>query len=310
MEIMSPIPRLLFLSFMIHFSCSSAQISRKELRNTYGNQEVLVKSGSSIKSDRVNPSRVIQLSWQPRVFVYRGFLSDEDCDHLISLASGKTNFVVSDAQGRTARSLADVDVKDEIVARVEEKISAWTLLPLGNSRPLQILHYANEQTNEKYDYYGNKSAWQLNEPLMATVILSLSNTSRGGDISFPESQIKTSGLKSKLWPYSVSRNNLLKPVKGNAILFFNVHPNASPDKRSLHERNPVTEGGMWSAVKIFYLRAVSGITAPTDHENSDCTDEDESCPKWAALGECQRNAVFMVGSPDYYGTCRKSCKVC
>ncbi|XP_074282202.1 putative prolyl 4-hydroxylase 12 isoform X2 [Silene latifolia] len=245
-----------------------------------------------------------------RVFVYRGFLSDEDCDHLISLASGKTNFVVSDAQGRTARSLADVDVKDEIVARVEEKISAWTLLPLGNSRPLQILHYANEQTNEKYDYYGNKSAWQLNEPLMATVILSLSNTSRGGDISFPESQIKTSGLKSKLWPYSVSRNNLLKPVKGNAILFFNVHPNASPDKRSLHERNPVTEGGMWSAVKIFYLRAVSGITAPTDHENSDCTDEDESCPKWAALGECQRNAVFMVGSPDYYGTCRKSCKVC
>ncbi|XP_074284271.1 putative prolyl 4-hydroxylase 12 [Silene latifolia] len=147
-------------------------------------------------------------------------------------------------------------------------------------------------------------------PLMATVILSLSNTSRGGEISFPESQIKTSGLKSKLWPYSVSRNNLLKPVKGNAILFFNVHPNASPDKRSLHERNPVTEGGMWSAVKVFYLRAVSGITAPTDHENSDCTDEDESCSKWAALGECQRNAVFMVGSPDYYGTCRKSCKVC
>ncbi|XP_074282222.1 putative prolyl 4-hydroxylase 12 [Silene latifolia] len=145
---------------------------------------------------------------------------------------------------------------------------------------------------------------------MATVILSLSNTSRGGEISFPESQIKTSGLKSKLWPYSVSRNNLLKPVKGNAILFFNVHPNASPDKRSLHERNPVTEGGMWSAVKVFHLRAVSGINVPTEHENSDCTDEDESCPKWAALGECQRNAVFMVGSPDYYGTCRKSCKVC
>ncbi|XP_074282220.1 putative prolyl 4-hydroxylase 12 [Silene latifolia] len=128
---------------------------------------------------------------------------------------------------------------------------------------------------------------------MATVILSLSNTSRGGEISFPESQIKTSGLKSKLWPYSVSRKNLLKPVKGNAILFFNVHPNASPDKRSHHERNPVTEGGMWSAVKVFYLRAVSGITVPTDHENSDCTDEDESCPKWAALGECQRNAVLL-----------------
>ncbi|KAH9603500.1 hypothetical protein KSS87_010016 [Heliosperma pusillum] len=288
--------------------------SRKELRNTYGNQEIVVQSGSSIMPGRLDPSRVVQLSWQPRVFVYRGFVSDAECDHLISLASGKTNSVVSDAQGVTARSLADVNVKDEVVARVEEKISAWTLLPLGNSRPLQILHYANEEANEKYDFYGNKSAWQLNEPLMATVILSLSNDSRGGDISFPESQFGTSVLSLmehvQFICFTLVISRLLCNNVGNAILFFNVHPNASPDERSHHKRNPVTEGGMWSAVKIFHLRAFSEINVPTEQANSDCTDEDESCPKWAALGECQRNSVFMVGSPDYYGTCRKSCQVC
>ncbi|KAK9724638.1 hypothetical protein RND81_05G088500 [Saponaria officinalis] len=311
MKIMSSfIPSFLLLTFIICFSQSSAQIGRKEMRSKYENQEVNVQSSGSIKSSRIDPSRVVQLSWQPRVFVFRGFASDEECDHLISLASGKTNSVVSDTQQLNARSLASLDVKDEVVVRLEEKISAWTLLPPGNSRPVQVLHYSNEEENRKYDFYGNVSAKQLNEPVMATVILYLSNTSRGGEISFPDSQIQTSRWKSKMWPYGTNHNDLLKPVKGNAILFFNVHPNTFPDKSSHHERTPVTAGEMWSAVKMFHLRAVDGIKVQPEPENSECTDEDEGCPKWAALGECQRNPVFMVGSPDYYGTCRKSCNVC
>jgi len=67
---------------------------------------------------------------------------------------------------------------------------------------------------------------------------------------------------------------------------------------------------MWCATKFFHIRPVSGKKTSSKSEDTDCTDEDENCPKWAAIGECQRNPVFMVGSPDYYGTCRKSCNVC
>uniref|UniRef100_A0A803NBD6 Mitochondrial ribosomal protein L27 n=1 Tax=Chenopodium quinoa TaxID=63459 RepID=A0A803NBD6_CHEQI len=67
--------------------------SRKEVRSKETIQENLVHSS------RIDPSRVVQLSWQPRVFVYKDLISEEDCDHLISLAQGQkegTNSVVSD----------------------------------------------------------------------------------------------------------------------------------------------------------------------------------------------------------------------
>ncbi|XP_021765101.1 probable prolyl 4-hydroxylase 12 isoform X2 [Chenopodium quinoa] len=297
---------LLFFAFMNFFSSSSAEISRKEVRSKETIQENLVKSS------RIDPSRVVQLSWQPRVFVYRDFISEEDCDHLISLAHGQSegaNSVVSDTQGLSTRSLVTLDVKDEVVARIEEKISAWTLLPLENSRALEVQHYGNEEAKQKNDYFGNQSAWQVSEPLMATVILFLSDVSRGGEISFPESQLKASRLRTRVW--STNHDKLLRPIKGNAILFFSVRPNASPDKSSRHERNPVLEGELWCATKFFHIRSiVSKRNILSESDNSDCSDEDENCPQWAALGECQKNPTFMVGSPDYYGTCRRSCHVC
>ena len=116
--------------------------------------------------------------------------------------------------------------------------------------------------------------------------------------------------KSKIWSDCTKTSNILKPVKGNAILFFTTKLNASPDGSSSHARCPVLEGEMWCATKFFYLRAVNGEKVSFDSDGNECIDEDANCPRWAALGECQRNSVFMVGSPDYYGTCRKSCNAC
>ncbi|KNA13455.1 hypothetical protein SOVF_116910, partial [Spinacia oleracea] len=47
------------------------------------------------------------------VFVYRGFITEEECDHLIPLAHGQkegTNSVISDTQGVSARSLVTLDL--------------------------------------------------------------------------------------------------------------------------------------------------------------------------------------------------------
>ena len=67
---------------------------------------------------------------------------------------------------------------------------------------------------------------------------------------------------------------------------------------------------MWSAIKYFYAKPISSGEVSAISNGGECTDEDDSCPAWAAVGECQRNPVFMIGSPDYYGTCRKSCNAC
>ncbi|MBA0768119.1 hypothetical protein Gotri_016950 [Gossypium trilobum] len=261
--------------------------SRKELKDK---EDIHLRH--LVQSNVIDPSRVMQLSWRPRsgsdglivcliavVFQYSGFLTDEECDLLISL--------------------------DTVLAMIEERISAWTFLPKENSKPLYVQHYGLEETEQNLDYFGNKSTWALSEPLMATVILYLSNVTKGGEILFPDSE-----SKSETWSDCTKTSNIQKPVKGNAVLFFTTHLNGSPDSSSSHARCPVLEGEMWCATKFFYLRAVTGETILFDSSRNECSDEDPSCPEWAAVGECQRNPVFMVGSPDYYGTCRKSCNAC
>ncbi|PSS33064.1 Prolyl 4-hydroxylase 12 [Actinidia chinensis var. chinensis] len=178
---------IILLTFAFCFSSLYAETGRKELRSKGVNQEDVVQLGPSIHSNRIDPSRVIQLSWRPRVFLYRGFLSEEECDRLISWtkrtkeSSMKNGDDSGKVNSRKLSSWTEVSfsMDDDIVARVEERISAWTFLPKGNGKPFQVLHIGLEDAKEKYNYFGNKLMLELNEPLVATVVLYLSNVSQG-----------------------------------------------------------------------------------------------------------------------------------
>lgn len=304
---------LAFTSSFVSSSSSSSDSGRKELRNKKGNWESVVQLPHSINSKRVDPSRVTQISWRPRVFLYRGLLSNEECDHLISLGHGAEKKykrtgedpenVSKNKQNSSFRT--ELNIEDDIVARIEEKFLTWTLLPKENSKPLHVMRYGLDEAKDNLDYFGNKSTLGLSQPLMATVVLYLSNVTQGGELLFPNSE-----EKNKMWSDCAKTSNVLRPVKGNAILFFTVHPNAAPDESSSHTRCPVLEGEMWSAVKFFQVKAANAEEVLIGSDGNECTDEDDNCPHWAAVGECRRNPVYMVGSPDYYGTCRKSCHAC
>lgn len=47
----------------------------------------------------------------------------------------------------------------------------------------------------------------------------------------------------------------MKPVKGDAVLFYNLHPNGVPDPKSLHASCPVLKGEKWSAPKWIRVRS-------------------------------------------------------
>ncbi|KAB5532473.1 hypothetical protein DKX38_019143 [Salix brachista] len=296
------------LTLTAQFSLCFGKTSRKELRNKEPRLETMIQSGSSIQINRVDPSRVVTA--QGTKETSEGKDDDSGRTGRNRLLASSTSLLNMD---RLCEDLVDAfylcrityfqGLKKEFQLGLSFQKCFMVLHGLyctsENSKPLQVMHYGIEDAKNNGDYFGNKSAIVSSEPLMATLVFYLSNVTQGGEILFPKSEVK-----SKIWSDCTKISDSLRPIKGNAILFFTVHLNSSPDMGSSHSRCPVLEGEMWYATKTFYLRAIKVFS---DSEGSECTDEDGNCSSWAALGECEKNPVYMIGSPDYYGTCKKIC---
>ncbi|KAK8507179.1 hypothetical protein V6N13_069972 [Hibiscus sabdariffa] len=267
-------------------------------------------------SSIINPSKVKQVSWKPRAFVYEGFLTDLECDHLISLAKSelKRSAVADNVSGksklsevRTSSGMFIDKAKDPIVAGIEDKISTWTFLPKENGEGIQMLRYEHGQKYEPhYDYFLDKVNIARGGHRIATVLMYLTNVTKGGETVFPqaeESPLHTTPANDDLSDCA-KKGIAVKPKRGDALLFYSLYPNAIPDPSSLHAGCPVIEGEKWSATKWIHVDSFDKDLAA----GGNCTDLNESCERWAVLGECSKNPEYMIGSPELPGYCRRSCK--
>ncbi|XP_030444641.2 probable prolyl 4-hydroxylase 7 [Syzygium oleosum] len=284
-------------------------------KKTHGSGLGAKAVGSSVAFD---PTRVTQLSWNPRAFIYKRFLSDEECDHLIKLARDKLEkSMVGDketgksklSEARTSSGMFLQKAQDEVVANIEARIAAWTFLPVENGESIQVLRYQHgEKYVPHYDYFMDKVNREHGGHRVATVLMYLSNVERGGETVFPYSEAQMSQSKEDGWSDCAKEGYSVKPKKGDAMLFFSLHPDATPDDTSLHGSCPVIEGEKWSATKWIHVKSFDkpfrSITV------GECKDENENCALWAKVGNCEKNPLYMVGSKDAYGSCRKSCGAC
>ncbi|KAK1267508.1 hypothetical protein QJS04_geneDACA014589 [Acorus gramineus] len=217
------------------------------------------------------------------------------------------------SQVRTSSGMFLNKHQDDIVARIESRIATWTFLPVENGEAMQVLHYENGQKYEPhFDYFHDKANQQLGGHRVATVLMYLSNIQKGGETVFPDAehhdlQAKDTQMKDDSYSDCAKGGYAVRPQKGDALLFFSLHPDATTDRYSLHESCPVIEGEKWSATKWIHVRS---FERHEPRRSGDCVDDDASCPHWAASGECQKNPLYMVGSPGALGYCRKSCRVC
>ncbi|OAY24546.1 probable prolyl 4-hydroxylase 6 isoform X2 [Manihot esculenta] len=276
----------------------------------------ILKKG--VFSNAFHPTRITQLSWRPRAFIYKGFLSNEECDHLINLARDKLekSMVADNESGesiesevRTSSGMFLFKAQDKIVADIEARIAAWTFLPQENGESMQILHYEHGQKYEPhFDYFRDKVNQELGGHRIATVLMYLSNVERGGETVFPNAGAHMSQPKDDSLSDCAKNGYAVKPSKGDALLFFSLHPNATTDTKSLHGSCPVIEGEKWSATKWIHVRSFDRPLKRS--RNGDCVDENENCTMWAKAGECNKNPIYMIGSGTSDGYCRKSCNAC
>ncbi|CAO2820880.1 unnamed protein product [Amaranthus hypochondriacus] len=278
-----------------------------------------------LKSETVNPTfgfdptRVTQLSWHPRAFLYKNFLTDEECDHLIKLAKDKLekSMVADNDSGksvasevRTSSGMFLQKHQDDVISRIEARIAAWTFLPEENGEAMQILHYELGQKYEPhFDYFHDKVNQQLGGHRIATVLMYLSNVEKGGETIFPNSEKKSQQPKDESSSDCAKGGYAVKPNKGDALLFFSLHPDATTDPLSLHGSCPVIEGEKWSATKWIHVRSFER-SIKEDSPSNGCEDKNVFCSSWARAGECKKNPIYMVGNNKTKGHCRKSCNVC
>ncbi|RLN16201.1 putative prolyl 4-hydroxylase 6 [Panicum miliaceum] len=265
-----------------------------------------------------DPARVTQLSWRPRAFLYRGFLSDSECDHLVNLAKGNMEkSMVSDndsgksvmSQVRTSSGTFLAKHEDETVSAVEKRVAAWTFLPEENAESIQVLRYEiGQKYDAHFDYFHDKNNLKRGGHRIATVLMYLTDVKKGGETVFPNALGGHLQYKDETWSDCARSGLAVKPKKGDALLFFSLHVNATTDTSSLHGSCPVIEGEKWSATKWIHVRSFDN--PPDVRTDAPCSDDNELCPKWAAIGECYKNPTYMVGTKDTLGFCRKSCGLC
>lgn len=305
-----PLISFVFVSLLLPDPAHSAL----RLPELIANHKILPTGDTAVSID---PTRVEQISWHPRAFIYRNFLTDEECDHLMNLAKDKLekSMVADNESGksiasevRTSSGMFLRKAQDEVVSHIESKIAAWTFLPEENGEAIQILHYELGQKYEPhFDYFHDKANQELGGHRIATVLMYLSEVTRGGETVFPNSEAKDTQPKGDDWSTCAKEGYAVKPNKGDALLFFSLHLDATTDPMSLHGSCPVIEGEKWSATKWIHVRS---FESKPKLVTTGCADLDKNCARWAAAGECTKNPVYMVGSDDVSGSCRKSCNVC
>lgn len=252
---------------------------------------------------------ITQLSWAPRAYLIKGFLTDEECEHLIKLGEPrlKKSTVVDNESGksipssvRTSKGTFLEYALDDVVQRIERRVAQVTMVPIDHQEGLQILKYENgEKYDAHFDYFHdsyNKRPESGGQRLV-TMLMYLATVEEGGETVFPNADQRVHGPE---WSSCAKQGLAVKPVRGDAVMFYGLKPDGTEDTTSLHGSCPTLKGEKWSATKWIHV-----MPFRRGHKNKhNCVDDYHECAGWAARGECDKNPKFMKVN------CKLSCQVC
>lgn len=181
---------------------------------------------------------------KPRVVVFGGLLSDDECDAIVAaaqprLARSLTVEVNTGGEAvnadRTSDGMFFRRDETELISRIEHRIARLLNWPVENGEGMQVLHYQpGAQYKPHYDYFdpaqpGTAPILKRGGQRVGTLVMYLNNPAQGGGTTFPDVGLEVS------------------PQKGNAVFFSYDRPH--PTTQTLHGGAPVLAGDKWVATK-------------------------------------------------------------
>lgn len=151
--------------------------------------------------------------------------------------------------------------QDEVIRRIEERISAFAMVPADHGEGIQVLHYAKGQKYDAhFDYFHDKANQENGGQRVATVLLYLSEVESGGETVFPSGKAGGPGATGVVATAGCGKGGLaVKPVKGDALLFWSLKLDGHVDEASLHAGCPVVAGDKWTATKWMRVGKMNGV---------------------------------------------------
>ncbi|KAI3907237.1 hypothetical protein MKW92_025241 [Papaver armeniacum] len=154
--------------------------------------------------------------------------------------------IVSDARTSFGMFLSKAESKNPIVEAIEKRISAFCQVPVENGEPIQVLRYEKNQYFRLHsDYFTDTTPFKFSGgQRIATMLMYLSDNVEGGETYFPMAGKGKCSCAGKML-----KGSSVKPIKGNAVLFWSVGLDGKEDPKSVHTGCDVLSGEKWSATK-------------------------------------------------------------
>ena len=190
-------------------------------------------TGNKIMTDD-REIKIIAKVEEPLVVILGNVLSDEECDALINMSQDRmqrskvANSLEVD-ELRTSSSMFFQESENDLVAKVEKRVSQIMNIPIEHGEGLQVLNYQiGQEYKAHFDFFSSPT---VKNPRISTLVMYLNDVEQGGETYFPK------------------LNFSVTPQKGMAVYFEYFYDNQDLNDLTLHGGAPVIAGDKWAATQ-------------------------------------------------------------
>uniref|UniRef100_A0A5B7BR66 Putative prolyl 4-hydroxylase 1 n=1 Tax=Davidia involucrata TaxID=16924 RepID=A0A5B7BR66_DAVIN len=204
------------------------------------------------------------ISWSPRIILLHNFLSTEECDYLRATAMPRLQIstvvdaktgkgIKSDVRTSSGMFLSPEERKYPMIQAIEKRISVYSQVPIENGELIQVLRYEKNQFyRAHHDYFSDTFNLKRGGQRVATMLMYLSDNVEGGETYFPMAGTGDCSCGGRMM-----KGLCVKPLKGDAVLFWSMGLDGQSDPNSIHGGCEVLAGEKWSATKWMRQKATS-----------------------------------------------------